>query len=215
MRPIRAAAAVLISLALFSGVGSAAPAGDDRAERTTAEIEKAGGTVQLREGLAVSLGSGNHGQAARRGREQHARSVVASPVDPQDRLWSRRPATAWGRYLDDRAETTAQGSGKRGPRRAMGDTRYERDHLVNAPGRADPQTRGTPEENGWGLAKARYDAETFWYRGNGSVDVVPDTVFLESGRADEYRDRNVIVYGHSESRICLEGVSPWSKRISP
>ena len=38
-------------------------------------------------------------------------------------------------------------------------------------------TRGTAEENAWALAKARYDAETFWYRGNGSVDVVPDTAF--------------------------------------
>ncbi len=36
-------------------------------------------------------------------------------------------------------------------------------------------TRGTPEENAWALAKARFDAETFWYRGNGSVDVIPDT----------------------------------------
>jgi hypothetical protein len=72
-------------------------------------------------------------------------------------------------------------------------------------------TKGTPEENAWGLAKARFDAETFWYRGNGSVDVVPDTVFLNSGRADEFRDRNVIVYGHSESNAAwpvLLGESP-------
>ena len=40
-------------------------------------------------------------------------------------------------------------------------------------------TKGTPEENAWGLARARFDAETFWYRGNGSVDVVTDTAFLE------------------------------------
>ena len=38
-------------------------------------------------------------------------------------------------------------------------------------------TKGTPEENAWALAKARFDAETFWYRGNGSIDVVPDTEF--------------------------------------
>mgnify|MGYP000497109494 CR=1 FL=1 len=36
-------------------------------------------------------------------------------------------------------------------------------------------TRRTAEENGWACAKARYDAETFWYRGNGSVDIVEDT----------------------------------------
>ena len=28
-------------------------------------------------------------------------------------------------------------------------------------------TRGTPEENAWAFAKARFDAEAFWYRGNG------------------------------------------------
>ena len=38
-------------------------------------------------------------------------------------------------------------------------------------------TKGTPEENAWALVKARFDAETFWYRGNGSIDVVPDTEF--------------------------------------
>ena len=45
----------------------------------------------------------------------------------------------------------------------------------------------------------RFDAETFWYRGNGSVDIVSDARFLESGREQEFRDRNVIVYGHAES----------------
>ena len=60
-------------------------------------------------------------------------------------------------------------------------------------------TKGTAEENAWGLARARFDAETFWYRGNGSVDIVTDTTFLDPGRADEFRDRNVILYGHSES----------------
>jgi pimeloyl-ACP methyl ester carboxylesterase len=72
-------------------------------------------------------------------------------------------------------------------------------------------TRGTPEENAWGLAKARFDAEVFWYRGNGSVDVVPDTVLLHSGSAEEYRNRNVIVYGHSQSNAAwpvLLGDSP-------
>jgi len=29
-------------------------------------------------------------------------------------------------------------------------------------------TGGSEEENTWALAKARFDAETFWYRGNGS-----------------------------------------------
>ena len=72
-------------------------------------------------------------------------------------------------------------------------------------------TRGTPEENAWGLARARFDAETFWYNGNGSVDVVADTAFLDAGRADEFRDRDVILYGHAEGNAAwpvLLGDSP-------
>jgi hypothetical protein len=38
-------------------------------------------------------------------------------------------------------------------------------------------TKGTKEENAWAYAKARYDAEVWWYRGNGAVDVIADTDF--------------------------------------
>jgi hypothetical protein len=55
-------------------------------------------------------------------------------------------------------------------------------------------TQGTPEENAWALAKARFDAETFWYRGNGSIDVIPDAGFDPAATAD----RNVVLYGHAE-----------------
>jgi poly(3-hydroxybutyrate) depolymerase len=60
-------------------------------------------------------------------------------------------------------------------------------------------TKGTAEENAWSLSRARFDAETFWYRGNGSVDIISDTSLLDSGREPEFRDRNVILYGHSDS----------------
>jgi dienelactone hydrolase len=56
-------------------------------------------------------------------------------------------------------------------------------------------TRGTPEENAWALAKARYDAETFWYRGNGAVDLVADAAF----DASTDRDRSVILYGNAQT----------------
>lgn len=54
-------------------------------------------------------------------------------------------------------------------------------------------TQGTAEENAWMLERTRLDAEIFWYRGNGSVDVVPDTRWRETAAAD----RNVIVYGNA------------------
>jgi hypothetical protein len=70
-------------------------------------------------------------------------------------------------------------------------------------------TKGTAVENAWALAKARYDAERFWYQGNASVDVIPDTAFDPSAASD--RDRNVILYGHAESHEdwpALLGFSP-------
>ncbi|MEM7204769.1 MAG: prolyl oligopeptidase family serine peptidase [Planctomycetota bacterium] len=63
-------------------------------------------------------------------------------------------------------------------------------------------TRGTPDENHWALAKARYDAETFWYRGNGSVDLVLDREFDPA--ADP--DRNVILYGNATTNAAWEQV---------
>ncbi|MBI1389880.1 MAG: prolyl oligopeptidase family serine peptidase [bacterium] len=55
-------------------------------------------------------------------------------------------------------------------------------------------TRGTEEENAWAYAKARYDAESFAYRGNGSIDVIADAGF----DPDTYAGRGVILYGHAE-----------------
>ena len=56
-------------------------------------------------------------------------------------------------------------------------------------------TQGTAEENAWAYAKARFDAETWWYRGNGSVDVVPDTGF----EAAKDQDRGIVLYGNAEN----------------
>ena len=55
-------------------------------------------------------------------------------------------------------------------------------------------THGNAEENAWAHAKARYDAETFWYRGNGSVDVISDLDF----DAESDPHANVILYGNAD-----------------
>lgn len=68
-------------------------------------------------------------------------------------------------------------------------------------------TKGTPEENAWALAKARYDSESFWYRGNATFEVIPDTEF----QPERYRDRNVVLYGSAETNAAwqlLLGDSP-------
>ena len=68
-------------------------------------------------------------------------------------------------------------------------------------------TRGTPEENAWALAKARFDSESFWYRGNASLEMIPDTAF----NPRQHRDRGVILYGNADSNAAwqvLLGDSP-------
>ena len=60
-------------------------------------------------------------------------------------------------------------------------------------------TKGTAAENAWAFARARYDAELFWYRGNGSVELVADRTFLDPDRKAEFQDRNLVLYGNAES----------------
>ncbi|MFO0827521.1 MAG: prolyl oligopeptidase family serine peptidase [Phycisphaerales bacterium] len=45
------------------------------------------------------------------------------------------------------------------------------------------------------LAKTRFDAETWWYRGNGSVEIVADADF----HAAETAGRNVVLYGSADT----------------
>lgn len=65
-------------------------------------------------------------------------------------------------------------------------------------------TSGSAEEQAWAFAKARYDAETFWYRGNGSVDVLPDYGFDPAAKPE----RNVILYGNQSTNSAWQLVLP-------
>jgi pimeloyl-ACP methyl ester carboxylesterase len=68
-------------------------------------------------------------------------------------------------------------------------------------------TKGSAEENAWALRKARFDAETFWYRGNGFIQIVPDSQFDPS----QDRDHNVVLYGNAETNAAwtpLLGAGP-------
>jgi fermentation-respiration switch protein FrsA (DUF1100 family) len=64
-------------------------------------------------------------------------------------------------------------------------------------------TRGSREENEWAFNKARYDAEKFWYQGNGSIDVVADVDFNPIGDPD----RSIILYGNNNTN------SAWNKLL--
>lgn len=94
-----------------------------------------------------------------------------------NRLEPDRPKTEVQSPLDDRG--FAKGSFKR-----VFDHHFV---LVYATG-------GTPEENAWSIAKARFDAELWWYRGNGHAPVLSDAQFLASPTAG-----NVVLYGNSHT----------------
>lgn len=61
-------------------------------------------------------------------------------------------------------------------------------------------TGGTKAENEWYYKKALFDAETFWYRANGNVELIPDTEF----QPEKYPDQNVIVYGNKDNHSAWE-----------
>jgi pimeloyl-ACP methyl ester carboxylesterase len=56
-------------------------------------------------------------------------------------------------------------------------------------------TSGNKQENEWSFNKARYDAETWYYRGNGAVDIISDKEFS----IEKYKDRGVILYGNKST----------------
>ena len=56
-------------------------------------------------------------------------------------------------------------------------------------------TKGTKSEDEWYYNKARFDAETFWYRANGTIEIVKDVNF----NLEKYTDRNVILYGNKDN----------------
>ncbi|WP_316788307.1 prolyl oligopeptidase family serine peptidase [Pedobacter frigoris] len=54
-------------------------------------------------------------------------------------------------------------------------------------------TGGTKEEQAWSIAKARFDAESWYYRGNGALDIVSDKDYSKA----KYAGRNVILIGNA------------------
>lgn len=65
-------------------------------------------------------------------------------------------------------------------------------------------TTGTKEENKWALEKVLHDAEAWYYRGNGTFDVIADRDF----DAEKYIDRNIILIGNAKTN------SAWNKLLT-
>ncbi len=66
-------------------------------------------------------------------------------------------------------------------------------------------TKGTKEENDWAYTKAKFDAESWYYRGNGAIDIVADVAF----KVDAHAGRGVVLYGNAQTnsawKILLSG----------
>lgn len=119
---------------------------------------------------------------------------VAIPADG-DRIWLAHETNGW-------EQVARPDPSHKGPHRYGTFKDAFRNRMVFV-----YSTRGTREENEWSYAKARFDAETFWYRGNGSIDVVADSAFDPEAEPD----RNVVVYGNADTNglwPALLGSSP-------
>jgi dienelactone hydrolase len=141
-------------------------------------------------------------------RLQHARpgAPLSVELDGQkiERIpWPTAARRLWLAREGDRWRTTgAPSPALKGPQRYGPFKEAFRNRMLFVYG-----TRGTAEENAWAFSKARFDAEQFWYRGNGSLDIIPDTAF-DPGAT---RDRNVILYGSADTHAAwkaLLGSSP-------
>lgn len=86
--------------------------------------------------------------------------------------------------------TTAPSLSQKGPHRNGGFKDAFRNNVVFV-----YATKGSTIENDWYYHKALFDAETFYYRANGNVEMIKDTDFS----LKKYADRNVIVYGNKDN----------------
>jgi dienelactone hydrolase len=114
-------------------------------------------------------------------------------------LWLRRDNDEWRPI--DKPPLSHKGSHRYGP---IKDELRRRFFIVYA-------TQGDDEENAAAFDKARFEAETFWYRGNASVELMPDVEF-DAGLEP---DRTVVLVGSADTNAAwpaLLGDSPVQAR---
>ena len=106
-------------------------------------------------------------------------------------------------FLDHRAKAWVIGAASspalKGPHRSGGFKDAFRHRFVFVYG-----TRGSDIEDFRTFAKARFDAETFWVRGNAGIEIIPDTAFDPA----KFKDRSVILYGNADTN------GAWSKLLA-
>ena len=104
-------------------------------------------------------------------------------IKGKDKLVIKRDKDSWN-------EVAAIPLSEKGPHRNGGFKDAFRNNMVLV-----YATRGTRKENEWYYNRARQDAETFYYRANGNVELIRDIDFTLA----KYKDRNVIIYGNASN----------------
>jgi len=69
-------------------------------------------------------------------------------------------------------------------------------------------TAGDAVENAALLARARVDAQEWWYRGNGHAPLLSDREFLLLDATPEFGGRNVVLYGNADSNAAWAATVP-------
>jgi len=95
-------------------------------------------------------------------------------------------------------KTTAPSLKEKGPHRNGGFKDAFRNNVVIV-----YATNGTEEENKWYYKRALFDAEKFWYRANGNIEMISDKAFS----LKKYADRNVVLYGNKDNNTA------WNKLL--
>lgn len=97
--------------------------------------------------------------------------------------------------------------GEKGPHRNGGFKDAFRNNMVLV-----YASKGSKAENEWWYHRALFDAEKFYYRGNGNVELVKDTDFS----LEKYPDQNVIIYGNNSNNVAWKLVlSSCPVQVSP
>ncbi len=121
--------------------------------------------------------------------EVDGQPIADLPWPKEDQVWLKKQDETW--HVIDEPNDPAE----KNPKRYGGFKDAFRHHVVFV-----YSTRGDDEENAWSYNKSRFDAETFYYRGNGSIEIIPDSQFT----LDDYRDRSVIIYGNASTNAAWE-----------
>jgi hypothetical protein len=107
--------------------------------------------------------------------------VVYNKIAESDTIYLAKNAMEW-------TVTSKPGNNQKGPHRYGTFKEAFNNRMVFV-----YSTRGSKEENEASYNKAKFDAESWYYRGNGSVDIIADKDYTR----DKYVGRNVIIYGNA------------------